>query len=270
VPLDCAAIEVLELRAIIHVGLYSKPRKESYGNIDAAGRAFWPSFGNEDYIAQHVGAITINVTVRFVRTSIDAVWRCPLLGMFDRGQALLSIVLQLSSRYREVTVGGRVLSKEHLMNKHPIFLFLSIPLSLIFVAAAALVILPSLRAQTQAPVFAVGTDAYVQNSAYIQDAPADPSASGLAIVAAVAATELPQPIISLPGADVLAVLNKARILSGAGPVFRLDTDDDRSTPDPARSVRTLIFLIPGTPPQTMGVVYVVDGPHHLCTIKTGL
>jgi hypothetical protein len=151
------------------------------------------------------------------------------------------------------------------MNKHPILLFLSIPLSLILVATAALAILPSLRAQA-GPSFAAAARA----DAYIQDSAVDPTVSGLSIVAAVAATELPQPIISLPANNVLAALNSRPTSAGYSLVRDLDTDSDQVAPHRARFARTVVYLIPSMPQQTIHVVYVVDGPHHLCTIKTRL
>jgi hypothetical protein len=150
------------------------------------------------------------------------------------------------------------------MNKHPALLFLSIPLSLVLVAAAALAILPMLRAQAQSAAFTAGSTAYVQDSSF------NPSASvSLAIVAAVVASESPQAIISVPARDAVNVLAEDHASPDHELRWGLDTDGDAFL-NQARHTRTMILLVSGTPEQTISVVYVVDGPHHSCTIKTRL
>jgi hypothetical protein len=150
------------------------------------------------------------------------------------------------------------------MSKHPIFLFLSVPLSLIFVAAAALVILPLLRAQVEPAHSPAVADAYFQDSA------ADPSVSGLAIVAAVAATQLPQPIISLPAPDAIDALSKQHALPDYGLRWSSGASEGNTFFNRAHHARTVILLVSATPQQTIDVLYVVDGPRHLCSIKTRL
>ncbi len=150
------------------------------------------------------------------------------------------------------------------MNKHPLLLFLSIPLSLALVAAAGLAILPALRAQAQPAVLTASSAGFVQDSA------ADPNASAsLAIVAAVVASESPQAIIALPTADAVNLIAKDQAPPDHEIRWGLDTDDDGFLIQ-AHHARTMFLLISGTSQQAVSIVYVVNGPHHTCVIQTRL